>query len=138
METTRLEKARYSSIADIRPGMHCFFVYGRVLKAVHSEITRISGDKVKVCQGTLADESGAASFHLEGDGLAFVSQGATISIRNGRSEVVDEHIRLEVDKFGKVAKEDAGVVKSTNEKNDISSVAYERQQPKRDRRPARD
>ena len=138
METTRLEKPRYIAIADITPGVHCYFVYGRVLKAVHSEITRISGDKVKICEGVIADESGCATFHLEGDCAAVVVQGATISIRNGRSEVVDEHIRLEIDKFGKIAKEDASVVKSANEKKDISAVAYERQQARRDKRPARD
>ena len=34
-----------------------------------------------------------------------VQVGALIAIRNGRSEVVDEHIRLEVDKFGKISAE---------------------------------
>ena len=135
METKRLEKPRYTKIADIKPGVHCFFVYGKVLKATHSEITRISGDKVKVCEGVIADDSGCANFHFEGSNCELVSTGATISIRNGRSEVVDEHIRLEVDKFGKIAKEDASVVKSTSDKNDISGVAYERQQAKK--RPAR-
>ena len=131
MESTRLEKAKYCKISDIRPGQHCFFVYGKVLKATQSEITRISGDKVKICEGVLADETGCATFHLEGSNVELVTTGATISIRNGRSEVVDEHIRLEVDKFGKIAKEDASTVKSTNEKNDISSVAYEKQPPRK-------
>ena len=135
METKRLEKPRYTKIADVKPGLHCFFLYGKVLKASHSEITRISGDKVKVCEGVIADDSGCSNFHFEGSNCELVSTGATISIRNGRSEVVDEHIRLEVDKFGKIAKEDASVVKSTSDKNDISSVAYERQQAKK--RPAR-
>ncbi len=134
METRQLEKAKYIKIADIKPGVHCYFVYGKVLSATQSEITRISGDKVKICEGVIADETGSANFHFEGSSADFVTQGATISIRNGRSEVVDEHIRLEVDKFGKIAKEEASVVKSTNDKNNISSVAYERQAKKR---PAR-
>ena len=135
MDNRKLERAEYVRIADIKPGVHCYFVYGKVVKATHTEITRISGDKVQVCEGIIADESGSAAFHFEGATADLVSTGATISIRNGRSEVVDEHIRLEVDKFGKIAKEDPSVVKSTNEKNNISSIAYERQQAKK--RPAR-
>ena len=135
METRRLEKPKYIKIADIRPGVHCYFVYGKVLKATQNEITRISGDKVRISEGIISDDTGCANFHFEGENADIITPGATISIRNGRCEVVDEHIRLEVDKFGKVAKEDASNVKSTNEKNDISSVAYERQQAKK--RPAR-
>ena len=130
METKELEKPKYSKIADVRPGLHCFFLYGKVLKATQSEIARISGDKVKVVEGVVADDSGSVAFHFEGPYADLVKQGETISIRNGRSEVVDEHIRLEVDKFGKVAKEDASVVKTVNEKNDLSAVAYEKQQPR--------
>ena len=131
MDHRQLEKPRYSKIGDIRPGVHCYFVIGKILKATHSEITRISGDKVKICEGVIADDSGCATFHFEGVSAEQISTGAVVSIRNGRSEVVDEHIRLEVDKFGKIAKEDASNVKGVNEKNDISAVAYERQQPKR-------
>ena len=136
MENRHLEKPRYSKIADIKPGVHCYFVIGKILKATHSEITRISGDKVRICEGLIGDDSGCASFHFEGASAEQISSGAVVSIRNGRSEVVDEHIRLEVDKFGKIAKEDASHIKSVNEKNDISQVAYERQQPKR--RPGRE
>ena len=131
MDNTRLERPKYTKIADIRPGVHCFFVFGKILKATHSEITRISGDKVRICEGVIGDDSGCATFHFEGSNADLVSTGAVVSIRNGRSEVIDEHIRLEVDKFGKIAKEDASNVKSVNEKNDISSVAYERQQAKK-------
>jgi ssDNA-binding replication factor A large subunit len=131
MDTRQLEQARYTKIGDIRPGVHCFFVYGKILKATNSEITRISGDKVRICEGVIADDSGCATFHFEGTSAEQISIGAVVSIRNGRSEVVDEHIRLEVDKFGKIAKEDASNVKSVNEKTDISAVAYERQEPRK-------
>ena len=136
METRRLESPRYTKIADIRPGVHCYFVYGKVVKAETTEITRISGDKVKICEGVIADDSGCAKFHFEGESADAVSTGITVSIRNGRSEVVDDFIRLEVDKFGKIAKEDASVVKSADQSNNISTVAYERQQDrKRSTRP---
>jgi hypothetical protein len=39
------------------------------------------------------------------DNAHLVSKGSVIALRNGRSEVVQEHIRLELDKFGKVTLE---------------------------------
>ena len=133
MDTIKLETPKYIRIADIRPAQHCYFVKGKITSAEKKEITRLSGDKVTVCEGVIADESGAANFHFEGEAADLVNnaKGLTVSIRNGRCEVVDEHIRLEVDRFGKVAKEDKEVISGANTTNNISSVAYERKQSDR-------
>ena len=48
-----------------------------------------------------------------------VKDGDIIALRNGRSEVVDEHIRLELDKFGKVSQEP---VRSQNYEKLISEI----------------
>ena len=121
-----LRKPTFSRIADIGPGGHCYHVYGKIVKATHSEINRISGDKVKIVEGVIADESGSANFHFEGVNADIVTQGITVAIRNGRSEVVEEHIRLELDKFGKLTKEESSLVKSTNERSNISDTPYEK------------
>ena len=34
-----------------------------------------------------------------------VKEGDIVAFRNGRADVIDEHIRLEIDKFGKVTHE---------------------------------
>jgi hypothetical protein len=53
-----------------------------------------------------------------------------LSIRNGRSEVVDEHIRLEVDKFGKVMEEPEVPITGVKNSENISSYAYVKKEKK--------
>ena len=55
-----------------------------------------------------------------------MKEGATIAFRNGKSTVVDEHIVLEVDRFGKVTSEDAGKVESVKVDNNISNATWEK------------
>ena len=43
---------------------------------------------------------------IKSENCDLVKESHFVSIRNGRSEVVDEHIRLEVDKFGKITAEE--------------------------------
>ena len=128
-----LEKPVFCKVKDIRPGVHCYNVYCKVLKATHSTITRLSGDILKIVEGVVADSTGSANFKFEGDHTANVKEGATIAIRNGRSEVVDEHIRLETDRFGKISVEDAKSVSSPLEtKYSISTEAYQKKERTRD------
>jgi hypothetical protein len=118
------EKPVFSTIDSIRPGIHCYNVYCRVLKATHTTMTRLSGDVVKVCEGVVADHTACVDFHFEGPQTELLQTGATVAIRNGRSEVVKEHIRLEIDPFGKISKEDASLVKDTTTSENISEHAY--------------
>jgi len=69
-------------------------------------------------------------FRLVGDNVDKIAQNMVISIRNGRSEVVDEHIRLEVDKFGKVQEEKETTIDRTKVEENISSYAYVKKEKK--------
>ena len=131
MDHAELQKPTFTKIKDINAGHHCYHVYGKIVKATPSETTRASGDKVNIVEGVIADETGCASFHFEGTNIDQIIQGAVVAIRNGRSEVVNEHIRLEVDKFGKISREDAGHVKTTNLSYDVSAEAYVKTVPNR-------
>merc|ERR1711862_110139 len=102
----RLQKPYFCKINDIKPGRHCYNVYCRVVKVNSSEITKFNGEVIRIADGVIGDDSGVANFRFVGENADRVKEGQTISIRNGRSEVVDEHIRLEVDKFGKIADEE--------------------------------
>ena len=61
-----------------------------------------------------------------------IKDGAVVAIRNGKSNVVNEHIMLEVDRFGKVTLESDDSVKSTNTSNNISQATWEKKVPKKD------
>merc|ERR1712159_958276 len=119
----RLQKPQFCNVNEIKAGRHCYNVYCQVVKLNCSEITKFNGEVIRIADGVVGDESGVANFRLVGDNVDKVKEDMVIAIRNGRSEVVDEHIRLEVDKFGKIADEDRQMdaVKSDN---NISAFAY--------------
>lgn len=124
--TAPLTKPNFIKVNEIRPAGHCYHVYVKVLTATVNEITRLSGDKVNIVEGTVADDSASANFHFEGDFKDLMKPGNVVAIRNGRSEVVENKIRLEIDKFGKVSVEDASTVSGTNEETNISDQVYEK------------
>ena len=64
------------------------------------------------------------------DNVDKVKADMILSIRNGRSEVVDEHIRLEVDKFGKVMEEPEVTITGVKNSENISSYAYVKKEKK--------
>ena len=121
-------KPVFSNITDIKPGMHCYNVYCKVVKVDHSVVIRQSGDRLQICEGLVADHTGCANFKFEGENCDYVKEGAVIAIRNGRSDVIQEHIRLEVDKFGRVTVEDAGNVGKVSTADNISDHAYVRRE----------
>lgn len=67
------------------------------------ETTNNKGEKVKVANGTLSDESGHMNFILRGEHLNGLALNQTVAFRNGKSILEDECIHLELDKFGKVS-----------------------------------
>ncbi len=133
-KTIQLTKPQFRRIAEVKAGKHCYNVYAKVIKATHQNVTRPSGDVIKVVEGVVADPSGCANFRFEGENADLVKEGATIAIRNGRSQVVNEYIRLEVDKFGRITSEDASNVPSTNTSVNISAEAYVKENKGSDRR----
>lgn len=140
MEGIQLKKPVFSTIDQIAPAKHCYNVYATVVEAKVFERDG-KGGKVPVIEGVVGDESACANFRFVGEQFAWVKAGKVIAIRNGLSSVVDEHILLEVDKFGRVT-EEAGhkIEKVKNEKN-ISSTPYVKKvrDDKRDNRgPQRD
>ena len=113
-------------MVQIQPGKHCYNVYCRVIKAETTEQTNHRGDVTTVVRGVVADDTGCADFKLVGDHAKLVKEGATIALRNGKSNVVNEHILLELDRFGKVSVEDDSKVKSTNLEKNISEATWEK------------
>merc|ERR1711976_9932 len=124
MSSTRLQKPTFCKITDIKAGRHCYNVYCRITELNASEITKFNGEVIRIADGVVGDETGVANFRLVGDNVDKVKTNMVVSIRNGRSEVVDEHIRLEVDKFGKVQEEAAVTIGEVKSSENISSYAY--------------
>ena len=56
--------------------------------------------------------------------LDVIKQGATIIVRNCHANVANEHLRLEVDKWGKI-EVSSEKIPSVNLQNNLSDVEYE-------------
>ena len=129
MDQPKLTKPLFIKIADIRPGQHCYNVYGKVTSAKTTDKSKVSGEKLTFVEGVIADETAAADFRFNADQAGAVKAGAVIAIRNGKSSVVNEHIVLEVDRFGKLSAETVAIDKP-NLANNISATSWEKKPPK--------
>ena len=128
----QLKKPYFITVAQLEPGRHCYNIYVKVVKATESERTSNNGEKVKVVDGVLADSTGCADFKFVGEHTKNIAVGKTVAIRNGRSSVINEHVVLELDKFGKVTVEDDKLVTNPNLEKNISATTWERKSnPKR-------
>ena len=120
----KLRKPKYIKINDIAPGKHCYHVYAKIVSLTKTESVNNNGEKFEVAEGRLGDESGVANFLLRGPHAANLEEGQIVSLRNGKSNVVNDHIRLELDRFGKVSQEPDVQIESVDLNNDISAEEY--------------
>merc|ERR1711862_127545 len=93
MDQPKLQTPKFIKIKQIKPGKHCYNVYVTIRKIENNEVTRYDGTCLKMAEGLLADDTGCANFRFVGDWVNTLQEGKTYAIRNGRSEVVQEHLR---------------------------------------------
>lgn len=120
----QLKKPVFIKVKEIGPAKHCYNVYATVIEAKTSDKELRKGTTSKVVEGVLGDESGCANFRFSGEAADWVQAGKTIAIRNGLSNVVDEHILLEVDKFGRITEEKEVKIDKINSDVSISKTPY--------------
>ena len=116
-------KPKFRKIKDIEPGRHCYNVYCQILSLKVTENQNTNGETYTTAEGKVGDETGVANFLVRGDHTKGLEEGQIVAIRNGRSNVVQDYIRLELDRFGKISQETV-TIESVDKENDISAVAY--------------
>lgn len=79
--------------------------YAKVVSSQINEVPRISGDKLIVAEGQLGDETGVINFRVVGDFAGKLGKDRIVAVRNARSEVFQEHMRIELDRWGKISEE---------------------------------
>ena len=110
-------------VADIQPAHHCYNIYAKIIEAKVAERDGKKG-KVSVVEGLLGDESATANFRLSGEHTTLIKEGEVVAVRNGLSNVISEHILLELDKFGRVTLENDHKMGEINQEKNISKFAY--------------
>ena len=122
----QLRKPEFIKINQIQPVQHCYHVYCKVVSANHSETVGFNGKAISVVEGVVADETGSANFKLTGQNAKLIETGKVIALRNGRSNIVDEHLILELDQFGRCTEENDVNMKAVNTEKNISAALWER------------
>ena len=103
-----------------RVNMHLKVQSVKVIK----ERRRYEGSVNRVAECLVGDQHGCAILIARDEQLDVVKEGAVITIRNAHSVVVNEHLRIEVDRWGKVeaSKENVSKIELSN---NLSDVEYE-------------
>ena len=122
----KLQKPVFIKLSEIKPIVHCYHVYGEVVSATHSDVVGHNGKAVKTVEGIIADETGAANFRFTGHHAAQIEAGKVIAIRNGKSNIVNEHILLELDQFGRITAEPTVSFKELNKEKNVSATVWEK------------
>lgn len=89
----------------MQPGRHAVTFYAKVVSSTITETVRASGEKLVIAEGVLGDETGVINFRIVGDYAARLVTDRVVAVRNARSEVFQEHMRIELDRWGKVSEE---------------------------------
>lgn len=69
-------------------------MYVRVMKCSKEKKTNNKKEEYTVATGVCGDETACANFKFVGKWADLVEEGKVYAIRNGRSDIIDEHIVL--------------------------------------------
>jgi len=72
----------------------------------------------------VGDPYGCVNLIAKNEQLDKIKEGAVITVRNAHANVVGEHLRLEVDRWGKIEPSTEKITK-VNTSNNLSDVEYE-------------
>lgn len=88
------------------------------------EKKRYDGTQIRQAEVLVGDQYGCVKLIARDSQLDTIKEGSVITVRNAHANVVNEHLRLEVDRWGKIeaSKEK---VDSVNTANNLSDVDYE-------------
>eukprot|EP01015_Nassula_variabilis_P021593 TRINITY_DN3868_c0_g2_i1.p2 TRINITY_DN3868_c0_g2~~TRINITY_DN3868_c0_g2_i1.p2 ORF type:complete len:161 (+),score=52.39 TRINITY_DN3868_c0_g2_i1:105-587(+) len=125
-ESRRLRKPAFIKVNEIKPDKTGYNVYLKVIDVTSdTNVKRFDNSNLLIRDAVCGDETGIVNIRLKAENADRLQKGKVIAIRNGRVEVIQGRIRLEVDRWGKVTQEDNVEIKSTGTKN-ISDTVYEK------------
>lgn len=124
VEKKPLRKPVFIKLNVQKPGQNGYNVYVKITKIEKNTIKRYDGSSLQIADIVAGDETGCSHVRLKGEICQNLEVDQVIAIRNGRVMIVKSHIRLEVDRWGKVTPEDSSNVSEVKQDNDISAHEY--------------
>jgi replication factor A1 len=91
---------------QVLPGISGFNAYLKIEEVSKSSIVNADGQSVPIAEGLAGDDTGVILFRVIGPKANELQAGRVVAWRNGVSEVIQEHHRISIDKFGLITVED--------------------------------
>mmetsp|Transcript_15463 Transcript_15463/g.33504 ORF Transcript_15463/g.33504 Transcript_15463/m.33504 type:complete len:498 (-) Transcript_15463:47-1540(-) len=122
----KAKKAKMQKIGSLHPSTAGFNCLMRVLDEPReiSKTTRGS-TQLSYWEVPAGDDTGKVTLSLRADQCNKISKDQLVIIRNGHVKIIDNHIRLVVDKWGKVDVDVGDATLDALGTHDVSSVTYE-------------
>jgi len=117
---TPLKKPKFGKVAGIKPQGKGLNLRVKLLEAPSS----VEGPGKTFREVLCGDASGSVVLSLAPDQMPTCKEGETIEVRNGRVIMVKGHIRVGVDKWGKIEASEEQLDEVNKDKN-VSNVEYE-------------
>jgi len=116
-----------TKVKDLTPQSKQVNVLAKVLgMSEEKEITSRYGENRKLVEATVGDETGTVLLTLWNEQIGQVGKDETVLVDNGFVTLVRGHMRLNVGKYGTLAKSEQGI-EDVNTTLDMSAVEYERE-----------
>jgi replication factor A1 len=116
-----------TKVKDLTPESKQVNVLAKVVGlSEEREITSRFGEARKLVEATVGDETATVLLTLWNDQIGQIAKDETLLVDNGYVSLVRGHIRLNVGKYGSLAKSETPV-ESVNSSLDVSAVEYERE-----------
>jgi len=120
-----LTKPVFITADKLKPGQHGYNVFLKIEDVSHEKANRADGSTLDIAEALCGDATASVRVRAIGDNAARLEKGKIIAIRNGRSEVFNQRMRLEVDRWGKITDEPKAKIDSVNTTNNLSNIEYE-------------
>jgi replication factor A1 len=121
-------------IGELNPSSRAVNVLAKVLSK--SEVRNVAagrdGEPHKVSDALVGDETGCVYLTLWDDNIEKVTDGDTVTIKNGYINLFRGNMRLNVGRYGTLEKSETPLAGEVNTENNMSTQVYEQQ-----RRPFR-
>jgi len=115
-----LKKPKFGKVAGVKPQAKGLNLRVKLLEAPST----VEGQGKTFREVLSGDASGSVVLSLGADQMPDCKEGDTIEVRNGRAIMVKGHIRVGVDKWGKIEASEEELDEVNKDKN-ISAVEYE-------------
>lgn len=123
-----LRKPKYTKLGSLSPASTGVNALVKILSEPKevAEDSKKSGSSgsVKFYEVTCGDETAQAIMSLKDSQLEGISKDKIICVRNAGVKMIKNHIRIIVDKWGKLDKEVTGSIDEIGDKN-VSNIEYE-------------